>query len=74
MKEIAVITGASSGIGYEIAKLFAKDQTDILIVARDERKLLRIKNEFEDIYCFSIIFYYFYAKFRKVCQKEPIFY
>ncbi|MFM9051474.1 MAG: SDR family NAD(P)-dependent oxidoreductase [Bacteroidota bacterium] len=54
MKEIAVITGASSGIGYEIAKLFAKDQTDILIVARDERKLLRIKNEFEDLYKINV--------------------
>ncbi|MFN7199877.1 MAG: SDR family NAD(P)-dependent oxidoreductase [Bacteroidota bacterium] len=54
MKEIAVITGASSGIGYEIAKLFAIDQTDILIVARDERKLLRIKNEFEDLYKINV--------------------
>jgi len=54
MKEIAIITGASSGIGYEIAKLFAIDQTDILIVARDKRKLLRIKNEFEDLYKISV--------------------
>ena len=48
MKEIALITGASSGIGYEIAKLFAADKTDLLIVARNEKKLLEIKNEFED--------------------------
>ena len=43
MKEIALITGASSGIGYEIAKLFAADKTDLLIVARSENKLLEIK-------------------------------
>ena len=48
MKEIALITGASSGIGYEIAKLFAADKTDLLIVARDEKKLLEIKKEFEE--------------------------
>lgn len=48
MKEIALITGASSGIGYEIAKLFAADKTDLLIVARNEKKLLEIKKEFEE--------------------------
>jgi len=48
MKEIALITGASSGIGYEIAKLFAADKTDLLIVARSEKKLLEIKKEFKE--------------------------
>ena len=47
MKEIALITGASSGIGYEIAKLFAADKIDLLIVARNEKKLLEIKSKFE---------------------------
>ena len=50
MKEIALITGASSGIGYEIAKLFAADKTDLLIVARSENKLIEIKKEFEEIF------------------------
>lgn len=48
MKEMALITGASSGIGYEIAKLFATDKTDLLIVARDEKRLIEIKKEFEE--------------------------
>jgi short-subunit dehydrogenase len=48
MKEIALITGASSGIGYEIAKLFAANKTDLLIVARDEQKLLDIRKEFQE--------------------------
>ncbi|MFN5458622.1 MAG: SDR family NAD(P)-dependent oxidoreductase [Bacteroidota bacterium] len=48
MKEIAIITGASTGIGYELALLFAKDKKDILIVARDEQKLLSIKNSIEE--------------------------
>lgn len=50
MKEIAIITGASSGIGYELSMLFAQDKKDILIVARDEEKLLKIKNSIEDQY------------------------
>jgi short-subunit dehydrogenase len=50
MKEIALITGASSGIGYEIAKLFAADKTDLLILARSENKLREIKKEFEEQY------------------------
>ena len=54
MKEVAIITGASSGIGYEIAKLFATDKTDILIVARDQKKILRIKNEFEEVYKINV--------------------
>lgn len=50
MRELAVITGASSGIGYEIAKLFASEQIDILVVSRDREKLLSIKNAFEERY------------------------
>lgn len=50
MKEIALITGASTGIGFEIAKLFAADNINLLIVSRDKQKLLKIKDEFESQY------------------------
>jgi NADP-dependent 3-hydroxy acid dehydrogenase YdfG len=43
MKEVAIITGASGGIGYEIALLFAQQKIDIVIVARNEKKLENIK-------------------------------
>ena len=36
----ALITGASSGIGWELAKLFAKDGYRLVLVARNEEKLL----------------------------------
>jgi short-subunit dehydrogenase len=35
----ALITGASSGFGYQFAKLFAKDNYDLVLVARDKEKL-----------------------------------
>lgn len=34
-KELAVITGASSGIGFELARVFAKNGFDLLICAED---------------------------------------
>ena len=38
-RQYALITGATSGIGLELAKLFAKDGYNLLIVARDEQEL-----------------------------------
>lgn len=38
----ALITGASSGIGYELTKLFARDGFDLVLVARNEARLKRI--------------------------------
>lgn len=35
----ALITGGTSGIGYELAKLFAEDGYNLIIVARDENEL-----------------------------------
>src|SRR5262245_57069565 len=35
----ALITGASSGIGWELAKLFAEDKYDLVLVARNKKKL-----------------------------------
>lgn len=40
-----LITGASGGIGYELAKLFARDHFDLVLVARSEDKLGQAANE-----------------------------
>jgi len=34
--ELALVTGASSGIGFELAKLFAEDGYDVVVAADDE--------------------------------------
>ncbi|MFD1020715.1 SDR family NAD(P)-dependent oxidoreductase [Thalassobacillus hwangdonensis] len=48
MKPTALITGASSGIGYEFSKLFAKAGYGLIIVARSEDKLIKLKEELGD--------------------------
>ena len=40
-----LITGASTGIGYELAKLFAKDKHNLILVSRNKNKLQSVKNE-----------------------------
>lgn len=45
----ALITGASSGIGRDIAKELAKRGYDIIIVARNESKLDELKQEITDV-------------------------
>jgi short-subunit dehydrogenase len=43
----ALITGASGGIGYELAKLFARDRHNLVLVARSADKLAQVANELQ---------------------------
>ncbi len=40
-----VVTGASSGIGAEIARAFAREPADIVLVGRDEERLLGVARQ-----------------------------
>ena len=42
-----LITGASGGIGYELAKLFARDRHNLVLVARSGDKLAQVASELQ---------------------------
>lgn len=50
MNQTVLITGPTSGIGYELAKLFAKDGYGMVLVARNGEKLKLVKEELEKRY------------------------
>lgn len=56
-KKLAFITGASNGIGLEIAKIFARNSYDIIAVARNEEKLNKACEELKqfgnEVHAFS---------------------
>ncbi|HEX6554308.1 MAG TPA: SDR family oxidoreductase [Ktedonobacteraceae bacterium] len=49
----ALITGASSGIGYELTRLFAHDGYNLVLVARNQKQLMQIADEFKETYSVS---------------------
>lgn len=54
MKNVSLITGASSGIGKELALIHAEKGGNLVIVARDRKKLEELKKEIEDKYAVSV--------------------
>jgi len=50
VKQIALITGASTGIGYELAKVFAANGFDVVLLARKHAKLVQVAEELEQQY------------------------
>ena len=55
MKNTALVTGASSGIGKEIARIHAAKGGDLVIVARREKALEELKTELEDKHGVSVV-------------------
>lgn len=60
--KIAVLTGATGGIGSKIAELLNKDDFNLILLAKNKKKLLSLKNKLNKknkknkiyIYCFDI--------------------
>ncbi len=55
MKNTALITGASSGIGKELARIHAKNNGDLILVARRLNLLESLKAELENKYSIQVI-------------------
>ena len=49
-KQHVLITGATGGIGYELAKVFAENGYDLLIVAKDENALQKTAEELRQLF------------------------
>ena len=47
--KIAIITGASRGIGKEIAKLFSKSGAHVVCVARSQKEIETLSKSINDI-------------------------
>ena len=50
----ALVTGASSGIGWHFADLLAREGYDLVITARDTNRLNHLANEFTQKYGKSV--------------------
>ncbi len=55
MNKTALITGASKGIGKELALIFAKDNINLVLVARSSEILNQFKEELESQYSISVL-------------------
>src|ERR1035437_2205054 len=48
--KIALITGASRGIGFAVAELFAKEGADLILFSRNSEALKKVKDKLEEQY------------------------
>ncbi len=70
-KKLAVITGASMGLGYEFAKILANKGYDLLLVARSKDKLEQLSKEIKSI-C-KVECYIFECDLAKSNAAEQVF-
>lgn len=66
-----LITGASSGIGFELASVFAKNNHNLILVARSTEKLESLKKEIEKTY--SVVAQVITADLSKPDAAEQLF-
>ena len=55
MVEYALITGASSGIGLELARIAASNNINLILLARNSEKLMQLRAELEELYPVKVL-------------------
>jgi retinol dehydrogenase 13 len=68
--KICVITGATSGVGYEAAKRFAQGGAHVVMVCRNKEKALKVQQELIEKYGVPVDF--FIADFTKLAQVRQV--
>lgn len=71
MKEYILITGASSGIGYEMANQLAEKAHNLILVARTESKLQQMQADLTNKY--GILVQYFVADLSDVNAAKDLY-
>ena len=69
LNRYTLITGGTEGIGLEVAKLFAADKHNLIIVARNKDKLEDIKIKFEKEYKITVEIIQSDLSVDKFCEK-----
>ncbi len=67
-----LITGATSGLGLEFAKIYAQNNNNILLVARNENKLKEIQKELQEQYQ-NITIDYFVADLEQKDELKKVY-
>lgn len=68
-KIYTIITGGTEGIGLELAKLFAAEKHNLIIAARNQKRLEEVKKEFENEYEISVEIIQADLSVDKACEK-----
>ena len=55
MMEYALITGASSGIGLEFARIAASNNMNLILLARNAEKMMKLREELEELYSIKVL-------------------
>lgn len=67
MDKTVLITGATSGIGYEFSKIFAVKGFNLIIMGRNEKKLKEMEEELAGLYGIKVVSYS-----CDLCKKENV--
>ncbi len=71
MKEYVLITGATSGIGYEFSKIFAENKYNLILSGRNIQILENMKEQLEEKY--KIVVYIFEKDLSKKGNAEELY-